>query len=186
MRSVRLTAVDIPSKHEFSSGHLLQASIEKARAAQRTLLRKTEGLDPSHTLAMEDMATWKGTSDRFIQRLQTYRTGIRRRHISWLAKFRWLRINRLKRIRIRVALDSLTIAHSHTKPLVFAFLPVLPLAGFTAIENKFAPGAGLERQVRAVASADTAVGALSLVARAGLAGTRRCKGRARPSEVSGL
>ena len=113
---------------------------------------------------MEDMAAWKGTSERCIQWLQTYRAGIRRRQISWLAQFRWLRINRLKRIRIRVALDSLTIAHSHTKPLVFAFLPVLPLAGFTAIETKLAPGAGLEQQVRAVAGADTAVGALSLVA----------------------
>ena len=144
--------------------HLLQPRIRKTRAAQRTLLRKTEGLDPSHTVAMEEMATWKGTSDRFIQWLQTYRAGIRRMHISWLAKFRRLRLNRLKRIRIRVALDSLTIAHSHTKPLVFAYLPVLPLAGFTAIENKLAPGAGLERQVRAVAGADTAVGTLSLVA----------------------
>ena len=118
---------------------------------------------------MEDMAAWKGTSNRFIQWLQTYRTGIRRRHISWLAKFRWLRIIRLKRIRIRVALDSLTIAHSHTKPLVFTFLPVLPLAGFTAIEDKLAPGTCLEQQVRAVAGADTAVGALSLIARAWLA-----------------
>ncbi len=113
---------------------------------------------------MEDMAAWKGTSNRFIQWLQTYRTGIRRRHISWLAKFRWLRIIRLKRIRIRVALDSLTIAHRNTKPLVFTFLPVLSLAGFTAIENKLAPGTGLEQQVRAVAGADTAVGALSLIA----------------------
>jgi hypothetical protein len=113
---------------------------------------------------MEDMAAWKGASDRFIQRLQTYRTGIRRRHISWLAKLRWLSLNRLKCIRIRVTLDSLTIAHRHTKPLVLTFLPVLPLAGLAAIENKLAPGAGLERQVRAVAGADTAVGALSLVA----------------------
>ena len=153
-----------PIKHEFSIYHFLQASIGKTRAAQRTLLRKTEGLDPSHTLAMEDMATWKGASDRLIQWLQTYRTGIRRRHISWLAKFRWHRINRLKRIRIRVALDSLTIAHSNTKPLVFTFLPVLSLAGFTAIENKLAPGTCLERQVQAIACADTAVGALSLVA----------------------
>ena len=50
---------------------------------------------------------------------------------------------------------------------MFTFLPVLPLAGLAAVENKFASGTSLEQQVRAVAGADTAVGALSLVARAG-------------------
>ena len=51
---------------------------------------------------------------------------------------------------------------------MFTFLPVLPLAGLAA--NKLAPGVLLERQVRSVAGADTAVGALSLVACGGFAG----------------
>ena len=54
---------------------------------------------------------------------------------------------------------------------MFTFLPVLPLAGLAAVENKFASGTSLEQQVRAVAGADTAVGALSLVACAWLAAT---------------
>ena len=66
-------------------------------------------------------------------------------------------------------LYDLSVANGHTKPLVLPRLPVLLLAGLATVENKLAPGTGLKRQVRAVAGADTAVGALSLVACAGLA-----------------
>ena len=62
---------------------------------------------------------------------------------------------------------------------MFAFLPVLPLAGLAAVENKLASGARLEQQVRAIPSTDTAVGALSLVACAGLADTGGGAGRGR-------
>ncbi len=49
---------------------------------------------------------------------------------------------------------------------------MLPLAGLTAVENKLASGTRLEQQVRVIARANTAVCALSLVARAdGLAYT---------------
>ena len=78
--------------------------------------------------------------------------------------FNWLRLSWFSILWNYVTLDQLAVTNSHTKPLVFTFLPVLSLAGFTAIENKLAPGTGLEQQVRAVAGADTAVGALSLVA----------------------
>jgi len=50
---------------------------------------------------------------------------------------------------------------------MLTFRPVLFLARLTAIENKLAPRTGLEQQVRSVVGTDTAVGALSLVARAG-------------------
>ena len=69
-----------------------------------------------------------------------------------------------------IALDYLAVTNSHTKPLVFAILPVLLLAWFTTVEYKLAPGTCLEQQVRAVTGADTAVGALSLVTWAGLVG----------------
>jgi len=66
---------------------------------------------------------------------------------------------------------SLTVAYRHTKPLVIPRLPVLLLTGLAAVVDKLATRAGFEQQVRAVAAADTAVGALSLVACAGLADT---------------
>jgi len=62
---------------------------------------------------------------------------------------------------------------------VFTFLPVLPLAGFAAVENKFATGTSLKEKVRAVAGADSAVGTLSQIARAGLAGNGKGAGRGR-------
>ena len=65
----------------------------------------------------------------------------------------------------------LSVAHRHTKPLVIPRLPVLLLTRLAAIEGNLATRAGSEQQVRAVAAADTAVGALSLVACAGLADT---------------
>ena len=128
---------------------------------------------------MEDMAACKCAGSGLTQRLQAHRALLFTRFsvIRRLLTFRWL--YRLGRIRIHIALDSFTVTNGHAKPLVFALLPVLPLAGLTAVEDKLTTGAGLEQQVRAVAGADTAVGALSLVARAGLAGTRRCKGRVR-------
>ena len=128
---------------------------------------------------MEDMAACKCARSGLTHRLQAHRALLFTRFsvIHRLLTFRWL--NRLGRIRIHIALDSFAVANGHAKPLVFAFLPVLPLAGLTAVEDKLTTGAGLKQQVRAVAGADTAVGALSLVARAGLAGTRRCKGRVR-------
>jgi hypothetical protein len=125
---------------------------------------------------MEDMAACKCARSGLTQRLQAHRALLLTRFHRLLA-FRW--INRLGRIRIHIALDSFTVTNGHAKPIVSSFLPVLPLAGLTAVEDKLTTGAGLEQQVRAVAGADTAVGALSLVARAGLAGTRRCKGRVR-------
>ena len=69
-----------------------------------------------------------------------------------------------------IALDRLSVAYRHTEPLVLPRLPVLLLAGLAAVEDKLAAGTRLERQVRAIAVADTAVGALSLIACAGLAG----------------
>ncbi len=78
--------------------------------------------------------------------------------------FNWLRLNWFSILWDCITLDQLAVANSHTKPLVFSFLPVLPLTGLAAVENELATGAGLEQQVRAVTGADTAVGALSLVA----------------------
>ena len=54
------------------SEHLLQARAGKPRAAQRTLLREPEGLDPGHAVAMEDMTACKGTRNRLTQWLQAH------------------------------------------------------------------------------------------------------------------
>ena len=68
-------------------------------------------------------------------------------------------------------LVRLSVAYRHTEALVFPRLPVLLLAGLAAVEDKLAAGTRLEQQVRAVTVADTAVGALSFITCAGLAGT---------------
>ena len=123
-------------------------------------MRETEGLDIGNAVVMEDMTAWKGTSSGLIQMLHAHRALLTRYRRSL-----WLRLRRHNCLRPRIF--NLTVADGHTKPLVFAFRPVLPLAWLTAVENKFASGTGLER---VTASTDTAVGALSLVACAGLAG----------------
>ena len=105
------------------------------------------------------MTTRKRTSCGFIQRLQTHSAfikliGLWWRYHDWCGN-------------IRITLENLPVANGHAEPLVSTLRPVLSLAGLTAVINKLAPRTGLEQQVRAVAGADTAVGALSLVARAG-------------------
>ena len=124
---------------------------------------------------MEDMAACKCARSGVTQRLQAHRALL----LTRFSVIHRLLAFRLGRIRIHIALDSFTVTNGHAKPLVFALLPVLLLAGLTAVEDKLTTGAGLEQQVRAVAGADTAVGALSLVACAGLAGTSGGAGRGR-------
>jgi hypothetical protein len=105
---------------------------------------------------MKYMTTRKRASCGFIEWLQTHSAfikliGLWRRFHDWCGC-------------IRIALENLPVANGHAKPLVSTLRPVLTLAGLTAVINKLAAGTGLEQQVRAVAGADTAVGALSLVA----------------------
>ena len=138
---------------------LLQAGGRETRAAQRALLRESKRLYSAHAIEMKNMTTRKRASCGFIQWLQTHSAfnkliGLWWRFHDWCAN-------------IRIALENLPVANGHAKPLVSTLRPVLSLAGLTAVINKLAAGTGLEQQVRAVAGADTAVGALSLVARAG-------------------
>ncbi len=118
---------------------------------------------------MENMTTRKRrASCRFIQRLQTHSALLCQNIIIKLIGLWWCHHDWCGNIRI--ALENLPVANGHAKPLVFTLRPVLSLAGLTAVINKLATRTGLEQQVRAVAGADTAIGALSLVACAGLAG----------------
>ena len=109
------------------------------------------------------MAAWKRTSYRLTQRLQTHRAFLIRGNIAtrW-ADLCWPRLWHFHRIFFD--LDCLSVVYRHTKQLVLPALPVKLLTGLAAVEGKLASRAGLEQQVRAVAVADTAVGALSLVA----------------------
>jgi hypothetical protein len=162
---------------KINSGNIFRDT----RAAQWACLRKPEGLDPDHTFAMEEMTACKCAGYRLIQRLQAHCAFLTRNcNTLQLAGFSWFRIKRMSILWNHATLDQLAIAHRHTKPLMLTFLPVLPLAGLAAVENKLATGAYLEQQVRAVAGADTAVGALSLVACGGLAGTGEGRARRRP------
>ena len=65
---------------------------------------------------------------------------------------------------LSATLDHFAVANGHTKSFVLAILPVLPLTRLAAVEDKLATRTCLEQQVRAVAGADTAGRALSLVA----------------------
>ena len=98
---------------------------------------------------MEDMATWKGTSNRLTQRLQTHRAFLTRGSITtrWAGLSWRARLLRLHRMRICFDLDCLSVAYRHTKPLVFTALPVKLLTGLAAVEDKLASRAGPERQV---------------------------------------
>ena len=138
---------------------LLHAGGRETRAAKRALLREPKRLYSAHAIAMKYMTTRKRASCGFIQWLQTHSALIKLIGLWW--RFHdWCSC-------IRIALENLPVANGHAKPLVSTLRPVLSLAGLTAVINKLAAGTGLEQQVRAVAGADTAVGALSLVARAG-------------------
>jgi hypothetical protein len=50
-------------------------------------------------------------------------------------------------MRISFDLHSLSVINRHTKPFVFAGLPVKLLAGLAAVEDKLASRAGLEQKV---------------------------------------
>ncbi len=112
------------------------------------------------------MAAWKRTSNRLTQRLQAHRTFLVRGHVTtrWAGLCWRARLLRSHRMRISIDLHSLSVINRHTKPFVFPGLPVKLLAGLAAVEDKLTSRAGLEQQIQAVAGADTAVGALSLVA----------------------